>query len=633
MSFQTYRDRVKERVSKAIGELGYPQVEFEPQEPPRAEFGDIYVNVAFSLAKILKKSPFEIAKILAEKIGASQGLSVEPCQPGYLNFRIDHAELAYTTLGDAIRAGGPSVPNLGNKESVLIEHTSVNPNKALHIGHARNVFLGDSVARILDATGYDVSVLNYVDDSGLQVADIIVGFLHAGFDVEPPKQQKYDHYAGDSVYVKVTEMYEKDPDLQAKRSEVLRELEDRKSKTSQFAARITERILLEQLKSCWRVNAYYDCLVFESHIIATKMWESFFETLKERGIAQYAEEGELAGCWIAITKEGGEETEKVLVRSNGTATYVAKDIPFAAWKIGLTENKFGYRVFLKQPDEKVLWTTTLDKSEGKHPAFWGAKRAITVIDVRQRRLQIIISSILSELGRKEIVSRYTHLGYEVVTLSKNAAKELGLELEDKRFLQMSGRKGTYINLDSALDALYGKALKETRARNKGEDGAWLKATAEKIAIAAIRYDLLKQDLDKIIVFDLQESSNLVGETGPYLLYSYARASRILEKADIKAEISKGLSSLLDKECEVALVKMLSKFDLKVTEATANLAPKILARYAFDLSSLFNAFYEKSPVLSEKNEDLKKTRLALVVAFRNALGKTAELLGIETPTRI
>jgi len=627
MSFRTYRDRVKAKVEEALDDIGAPQVEFEPQEPPRAEFGDIYVNVAFSLAKALKKSPYEIAKMLAEKIGNADGLSCEPYQPGYINFRIDYPELAFATL---VRE--PPIPNLGNGERAIIEHTSVNPNKALHVGHARNVFLGDSISRILKATGYNVSVLNYVDDSGLQVADIIVGFLHAGFSVEPTnKQEKYDHYAGDTVYVKVTDLYEKSPKLQEKRGVVLKEIEERNSKTAKFAAEITKRILKEQLNTCWRVNAYYDCLVFESHILATKMWERFFKTLKEKGIAKYVKSGELAGCWIAITKEGEEDTEKVLVRSNGTATYIAKDIPFAAWKLGLTEDKFGYRMFLKQPNGQKLYATTLDGNE-KHPEFWGAKKALTVIDVRQRRLQDIISAILASLAGSEIASRYIHLGYEVVTLSKNTATELGIEAE-KKFLQMSGRKGTYINLDNALDALHKKALTETKSRNEGESKKWLEGIAEKIAIAAIRYELLKQDLDKIIIFDLQESLNLVGETGPYLQYSYARASRILEKAGFAAKVTEKSAAMLDKEWEVALIKMLSKFDLKVEEASANTAPKVLARYAFQLSSLFNSFYEKSPVISETNEEVKKARLALVTAFRNNLGKTAGLLGIDTPSRI
>lgn len=631
MSFREFRARVKAKVRGAILDLGFKEVQFEPQEPPRAEFGDIYVNVAFTLSKTLKKSPMEIAKLLADKIGSSEGISCEAYQPGYLNFKIDYRQLAYASLTNGIE--GPSMPNLGNGERVIVEHTSVNPNKALHVGHARNVFLGDAIARILRATGHNVSVLNYVDDSGLQVADIIIGFLYLKFSLEPPQQEKYDHYAGDTVYVKVNELYKKDTALQEKRNQTLRELEDRNSKISEFAAKITERILMEQLKTCWKVNAFYDSLVFESQILATKMWDTFFETLKKKGIARYAESGELAGCWYAVTKEGKESSEKVLVRSNGTATYVAKDIPFAAWKLGLTEDKFAYKTFTRQPNSKELWTTTPEDGTSKHPQFWGAKRAITVVDVRQRRLQEIVSAILAELAGDDISSNYIHLGYEVVTLSQNTAKELGLELEEKKFLQMSGRKGTYINLDNALDALQKRAIEETRKRNEGESEDWIRSTAEKIAVAAIRYELLKQDLDKIIVFDLQESLNLIGETGPYIQYSFARASRILEKADFDVEVSPKHVVMLDKEWEVSLVKMLSKFDLIVEEAALNVAPKVITRYAFQLSSLFNAFYEKSQVLSETDGDLKKARLALVAAFRSTLHAASELMGIDTPSRI
>ncbi|MCL4436568.1 MAG: arginine--tRNA ligase [Thaumarchaeota archaeon] len=637
MSYRELKTQVKQCVEAALAANGFPTIEFEPVEPPRPEFGDLSVSVALNLAGRLKMKPLDVAERIVSKIVIPEGSLIRKCwvhPPGYVNFNSIYPQYAKQTILNTLRDGASyGRVNIGGGARVGIEHTSVNPNKALHYGHLRNVVLGDSVRRLLSFAGYEAQTLNYIDDSGLQVADLIVGFRYAGFNTEPEGAEKFDHYCGDTVYVKVNELYETRKDLAAAQKQVLREMEDHTSDTARLASKITLRILGEQLKTCWRIGARYDLLNFESHILQTRMWNDVFEQLKSRGLVEYAKEGKYAGCWIVRVEGEYEGEEKVIVRSDGTATYIAKDIPYAAWKLGLIPDRFGYRVFNEQPDEKRLWSTVVGKGEPSHPVFAPYSKAITVIDVRQGRLQRIIGRILSNLSGDVQVNRYVHLYYEIVSLSGKTVEELGLGANDKRTISMSGRRGIYINADDVLDAVHRKAYEETKKRNPDEDDAWLHKTAEKIAVAAIRYELLKQDLGKTIVFDLERALDLEGETGPYLQYAYARATRIIEKAGNTSTVdSVDLSKLTDTS-EVALIKEISKFDLIIEESVKNLAPKVIAHYLYNTVSLFNTFYEKMPVLKERDESVKGARLTLVKAFQTVVKNGLSLLGIESPDRI
>lgn len=634
MSFREFKEHAKKSVELAMGEADYPMIDFEPFEPPRPEFGDLSVNVAFIIANKLGLNSMEVAEAIVDKLRIPEGSLIsdfEVHEPGYINFKVRYPDLAYRAILDAISKEDYGSLNIGKGKKVCVEHTSVNPNKALHIGHIRNLVLGDSIFRILKFTGHDVQVLNYIDDSGLQIADIVVGFKYEGFPLEPPKGEKFDHYCGDHVYVKVNELYAKKPELVMKQKEVLKAIEEGSSDIANFAKELTKRILREQLKTCWRLGAYYDCLNFESHIIETKLWDKLFNRMKDRGIVQLVTEGKLSGCWVI--KMEGEDEEKVLKRSDGTLTYIAKDIPYAAWKIGLIEDPFQYDIFTRQPNGKDLWSTVSGKGKDKHPAFGNSDLAITVIDVRQSRLQRIISYVLSLLAEGKLEKKYLHLGYEIVSLSKRTADELGIMVEKKEFVHMSGRKGIYINADDVLDALHKKAYEETKKRNPNESEEWLHSIAKKVALAALRFDLVKQDLDKMIVFDLSEALNLEGETGPYVQYAHARGSSIIQKAGVKPRITLDNAFSLNHPAELELIKMISKFDLYVEEALKNLSPKILARYAYQLATDFNIFYEKIPVLQEKDENKREARIALVQAFRNVVKTAFNLLEIETPERI
>jgi arginyl-tRNA synthetase len=641
MTLRILLHEVRELVSSALTSAGYPVIEFDVSEPPQHAFGDLSCNVAFLLSKHLKKPPTKIATELAEairpRLQGSYILSADPAG-GYINFRANYVRLSPATLSHVLsNPENYGYPNSGQDMHIVIEHTSINPNKALHVGHMRNVIIGDTLYRIMRATNHRTTVLNYIDDSGVQIADIVVGFKFVGFPIAPPtKNQKFDHYCGDEVYVKINEIYEKDPQVAEKRKLVLKEIEEGKSEIARFAMEITLQVLQEQLKTCWRMKAHYDLLNFETHIVGSKLWSKAFELLKSNGIAKYETEGKNKGCWVIEGKEK-EEEDKVLVRSDGTATYIAKDIPYAAWKLGLVEDPFYYQEYTKQWDGSTLYATTLadgsnSKSIGKK--FNGSQRVITIIDSRQSRLQRIISQVLSKIGVGGS-HKYFHLSYEAVTLSSDTAKEFGIDIGDRQFMHMSGRKGIYVNADYVLDALHTKAYKEVKTRNPDFSDQQLNKIADEISISAIRYNMIKQDLDKIITFDIKESLSLEGDTGPYLQYAYARSQRILEKSEqsIIAGKTDFAFDRLTNESEIALIKEIAKLDLVVENAAKSLCPKSLARYAYNLAMTFNLFYEKVPVLREQDNEVRMARLGLVKAFGIALKNTLEVLGITALDRM
>ena len=616
---------IRSNVKKICDNLGYPQAEFDVSEASRPEFGDVSCNVGFLLAKSLKKRPFEIAKSIANEYNKDKGkfvTEVSTHSSGYLNFVANYPLLTQSVIQSSIQENYGQI-DIGKNSKIVVEHTSVNPNKALHVGHVRNIIIGDTISRILQKACYDVRVLNYVDDSGLQVADIIVGFRYGGFSREPPKGKKFDHYCGDVVYVNTTERYENDPTLATKRSLILKELEEGKSETAKFGDEITRQVLEEQLKTCWRLGVTYDCLNFESQIVRSNLWKNVFDKMKSMGVIELEKEGKNVGCWVIKA----ESDDKVLVRSDGTATYIAKDIPYAAWKLGILDDPFYYKQYSTQSDGRVLWETTLENT-GTKLNFTG-DAVITVIDSRQSRLQNIITKIISDFKAKE--GSYVHLGYESVTLSAETAKTLNLDTGGKS-VQMSGRKGIYVNADYVLDILGVKTYEEAKKRNPDLNEVKLVQISEQVAIGALRYSMIKQDLDKIITFDMTESLSLEGDTGPYIQYSYARAMRILEKGGKTPSFGVSFSDL-NTSYETILAKMIGKFDIQVEDAAKNLSPKIIARYCYDLAVAFNTFYEHVKVLTAESEALVNARLCLVYSFKETLDKALSLLGIDAPERM
>ncbi len=627
MTFKSIIDEIENNLNKILDDLSISDVTFSV-EPAKPGFGDASSNISFLLSKQLKKSPKDIAQMLSQKYQNCSNtlvLKSESHPSGNLNFFANWDKLNQLILSESNLPEFGDV-DIGKNSAVVVEHTSVNPNKALHIGHIRNIIIGDTISRILEKANYKVNILNYVDDSGLQVADIIVGFKHFGFDQEPPDGKKFDHYCGDDVYVKTTEKYESDSSLEEIRKNVLKELEDGDSETAVFADKITKRVLANQLETCWNLSVFYDCLNFESQIIRSGLWSKIFEKIKEMNLIEFENEGKNAGCWVI--RGDDKEEDKVVVRSNGTATYIAKDIPYAAWKLGLIEDPFHYQKYEKEQNSRVLWQTTLDSANESSQNFTGDK-VITVIDSRQARLQKIITSLMAKF--KSISDAYVHLSYESVTLSSETAKVLGLKTDGKQ-AQMSGRKGLYVNADSVYDLLKKRTAEETQKRHPEMDSTEIERIAHDISVGTLRYEMIKQDLDKIIVFDLTKSLSLEGDTAPYIQYTHARSARILEKSGRVPSIDVDFS-LLKEQPELDLIKTIGLFDIQVRDAAKNISPKVIARYCHDLAVAFNSFYEHVHVLDLDDEALENSRLCIVNSFKITLEKSLDLLGIVAPDRM
>jgi len=631
MKFREFEGEVEELVAEACRSTGYKGVSVEVALPPNDSYGDLASAVPIRIAKQSGKTPADVAVSLASKSMELAKKSkyvggVSPHRSGYLNFSIERARFISDSITEIL--SGDLGAEQATGESIAIEHTNVNPNKALHIGHARNLVLGDSLVRVLLYLGHKVQALNYVDDSGAQVADIIVGFRYLGLPDHAPAGMKYDVYCGDNVYARVNQEYSSDPSLKEKQSYVLKEIEKGTGEISEYTSTVVRRILAAQLSTCWRLGARYDLLNWESQLVHSKMWETIFDHLKKMGYVKLQDEGENKGCWVIPDPDTGEE--KVVVRSDGTAVYVAKDIPYAAWKIGIIHDPFGYEVYSENQVGGPLYTTTLKgKRAGVH--FGAAQLAISFIDTRQSYLQRIVAKVLDKI-HDGASRRYLHRSYEVVSLSKKTASQLGFQIEGE-FAHMSGRKGLYVNVDAMLERLKQKAVAETRRRNLSEPDLWVEDVAEAIAVAALRYELLKQDPDKMIVFDMDEALEFQGDTGPYLLYTYARARRILDKTDGTPRINRGSASKLSTRQEILLAKKMSMLDMSASTAEEYLSPKEIARFAHDLAVTFNDFYERVPVNKEQDVELRDARLALVDAASRVLAEAMRLMGIPIKDKI
>ena len=615
--------KLLEEAEALLREAGVEEPRVEPARSP--EFGEVASLAAFDLAKKLGKSPQHVAVELAGKVKPREGLveSVEAVG-GYINFRVDWrryaSEIVSSVLREKERYGSSDI---GGGRRVLVEHTSVNPNKALHVGHARNVCLGDTLTRILGFLGYEVLTLNYVDDSGAQMADVVLGFTELDYPLEPPPGMRFDEYCGDKVYVEVARKTEDDPGLAELKKRIAKAIESRKGRYYEVNKWVAERVMRRQLETCWRLGARYDILNMESDILAYDLWGEVFEKLKEKRAAYLAEAGPKAGCWLlnlsdhpVLSKEGDE----VLVKSDGATTYVARDIAYAAWKLGGTSKDFTYRVWGRNPDGTEILVTDLE-GEVRKP-LGEVALSVNVIDARQKRPQEIVRHALKLLGLE--AERYIHYAYEVVALSVRDAVKLGYRPERReKMVHMSGRRGLYVKADQMLDMLREKAAEETRKRRPEWSDEKVMEVAEKIAVGAMRYALVKPDPDKLIVLDTEEITRLEGNTGPYLQYTHARACRILEKA--RVEPSWEAPESLSKE-EKTVLRRIASFQVVVEEAGKALSPKSIANYAYRLASEFSLFYERIPVL-QAPEGVREFRLGIVAAFKTTLANAMNLLGI------
>jgi arginyl-tRNA synthetase len=641
------------------------------ETPPRRALGDLAVPVAFELARSLRKAPRAIAQELAAALGTIDGIDrVEAAPNGYLNFFLDRRSFLLARLQDdatlrPAESGG----------KVIVEHTAINPNKAAHIGHLRNSALGDTLVRLLRFQGRPVEVQNYIDDTGVQVADVVVGFTQLEHKsladvvaMTTDASVRFDYYCWD-LYARVTEWYEADKTRLQVRAHTMHEIEEGGNPTAEMGALIADRIVRCHLKTMARMNVDYDLLTWEGDILRLQFWAKAFEELKALGAVFLQTEGKLAGCWVmkidetvgdapddATTEDEAAETdeelqrEKVIVRSNGTVTYVGKDIANQFWKFGLLGRDFHYRVF-EEREGRPLWATTstsgLDR--GAAPSFGKAGAVYNVIDSRQAYLQQLLKQSLAAMGFPAQAANSTHFAYEMVALSHATARELGYadtEGSGKPFVEVSGRKGLGVKADDLIDRLIATASEEVRSRQPDLPAEVIHATASRIAVAAVRYFLVKFSKGKVIAFDIKEALSFEGETGPYLQYAVVRARNILAKlqdrdqvtgASLPARVT-ALSPAPLSDGEAGdelwgLVLEAARLDELVDSAVRSLEISHVAKFAFGLAQSFNAFYHRQPILKEEREDVRLWRAAAVLYCLTQLTRTLHLMGCEVPERM
>ncbi len=634
------------------------QLENIPLEiPPELKFGELATPIAFELARKLRKAPKVIAQeIVAALTGLDGFASFEVAGAGYINARLDR------TAGVRRTAATEAGPQAASGIHSLVEHTSINPNKAAHIGHLRNAILGDTFVRLLRAAGQKVDVQNYIDNTGVQVADVVVGFQHLEgkslaevrllLDELKHKGQRIDYYCWD-LYAKTSQWYtsgtaEENEARKKLRYATLHELERGDNETAEVAELISTAVLRRHLETMLRLEIEYDFLPRESEILHLKFWEAAFEQLKKTGVLYFETEGKNKGCWV-MTRPGAETTEgetnedaKVIVRSNGIVTYVGKDIAYHLWKFGLLGKDFGYKPFFTYPNHEC-WISA-EKGIEPHPHFGGAQAIYNVIDARQSDPQANVIQALRGMGHTEQADRYTHFSYEMVALTPRCAVELGYDVSaedlERPYIEVSGRKGFGVKADDLLDKLIAAARAEVDARQTGRDDAERQRIAEQIAIGALRYFMLKFTRNSVIAFDFKDALSFEGETGPYIQYAVVRARNIFRKAGTTPEAELAKFSKLaefdgylqggDAEDIWALWLHASRRTQVLEQCIVTSEPAHLAKHAFQLAQEFNNFYHKHHILTEEDPARKTFLLATAAVALRELVLALSWLGIESP---
>jgi arginyl-tRNA synthetase len=643
--YQLIEKRIAQAFAARISSLYGIEGPVQTEQPKQSSFGELAVPAAFHLARQLKKAPKAIAAELSAGLQIEGVSAIEIAGNGYLNLRLDRGYYADALLH------GTAAAAFGASEKIIVEHTNINPNKAAHIGHLRNAILGDTFVRMLRATGEQVEVQNYIDNTGVQVADVVAGFVHvrnkSAAEVSALiAQPRFDYYCWD-LYAEVSTHYHQHPEDLAWRAATLHAIEAGTGAEAEIAHLVADAIVEAHLRTMLRLNIEYDVLPRESEILHLQFWATAFEQLKERKAIYFETEGKNKGCWVmpgsAFRDEStGEEDSKVIVRSNGTVTYVGKDIAYQLWKFGLLGKDFYYRQWHVYPDGHEVWAST-DQPQNNSLHFGGGSRVYNVIDSRQSYLQDVVVAGLRALGYETQADNSIHFSYEMVALSPATCVEMGIELsdEDKRrpYVEVSGRKGLGVKADDLIDKLIEKALDEVTSRHAEDPEASRCRVATQIALGALRYFMLKYTRNSVIAFDFGEALSFEGETGPYVQYAAVRARNILRKLaergetlpDFRSTLSRqAMARQLDQEDCWQLLLAASKSDSAIERAVASGEPSHVARYAFQLAQSFSNFYHEFPILSETNPEKKTFLLWMTDYFRTQLDRTLAVLGIEVP---
>ena len=652
----------------AVRRAALESLDVEPETvpltyPPDPSLGDLATPLCFELARTLRKPPRKLASAIVEAFRADGGIErVETAGAGYINAFLDRTRFLRQWLAEDAAAVSPLT---GPKR--IVEHTNINPNKAAHIGHLRNAVLGDTLVRCLRWLGHDVEVQNYIDDTGVQVADLVVGFRvlrdeelddvleRYATDELARRRERLDYIAWD-LYAEVTRFYEEDPARKRYRAETLRAMENRDNPIAKLADFVAHRMVRHHLETMDRIGVRYDLLPKESDILASRFWERAFELLKASGALKLQEGGKNAGCWVMDlpgVEQGAGEDQKVVVRSDGTVTYVGKDIAYQLWKFGLLGRDFGYQRFDWSPGPELypLWTTTAGGGAPDRPAFGGGGTVYNVIDTRQSYLQRVVALALKSLGHTEEADRSVHFSYEMVALTPAAVgamfPEHPLSDEDRArsYLEMSGRRGLGVRADDLLDSLSERAEQEVKKRNPEFGTERLRDTAHRIAVGALRYYMLRFSRNRVVAFDLDAALAFEGETGPYLQYSVVRAGNILGKVaelhgseaiDAGRLASSADLDSLDDDSRVEhwnLALTLCRARATVEQAVDSLELAVVAKHVFVAAQTFNSFYHRYPVAQETDPAVRRTRTALVRLYHQRMIHLLGLMGIEVPERM
>jgi len=641
-------------VLKAKYDLSVENIPLET--PPDLKFGELATPIAFELARKLRKAPRVIAQEIVAEIGTPRGFSsFEIAGAGYINAYLDR------TVAVRLMTSGEDSQPAKSDIHALVEHTSINPNKAAHIGHLRNAILGDTFVRLLKAAGRQVAVQNYIDNTGVQVADVVVGFLHLEKkslaeirtlieDLEL-HFQRVDYYCWD-LYVRTSQWYTSGTDAENEERKKLRyltlhEIEHGGNETAAVADLISTAILRRHLETMLRLGIEYDFLPRESEILHLNFWALAFEQLKEKGVLYFEKEGKNKGCWV-MSRTGGppapgevDEDAKVIVRSNGTVTYVGKDIAYHLWKFGLLGRDFGYKKFFTYPDHECWISAEL--GEPGHPHFGDAQAIYNVIDSRQSDPQANVVQALRGMGYTRQADNYTHFGYEMVALTPRCAAELGYEVavedRDRSYIEVSGRKGFGVKADDLIDKLIAATRAEVDMRQTSRDEQERQVIAEQIAIGALRYFMLKFTRNSVIAFDFKDALSFEGETGPYIQYAVVRARNIFRKGSITPEAvirefagsDPGAFLMGDVGDDIwSLWLRAGRRSAVLDQCIATSEPAHLAKHAFQLAQEFNNFYHKHHVLTEIDPERRMFLLATAAITMRELITVLEMLGIESP---
>jgi len=626
------------------------QVELENivvEQPPKIELGEFALPLSFELAKRLRKAPRAIATEIVAEIPVPDGfLPFEVAGAGYINARIDRARAAELTLAGA-------KADVAEQSKILVEHTSINPNKAAHIGHLRNSILGDTFVRLLRSAGRTVDVQNYIDNTGVQVADVVVGFAHlekkTKADIEKliATESKFDYYCWD-LYANVSQWYEQDPANKKIRLDALHAIEQGGNEMSEIAELISTAVLRRHLETMERLDIEYDFLPRESEILHLHFWNKAFEQLKAKGVLYLETAGKNAGCWVMTrpgkdaATEGPDEDAKVVVRSNGTVGYVGKDIAYHMWKFGVLGLDFGYRKFFKYPNGQEVWISC-DPKDGEpgHPHFGSVGAIYNVIDTRQSDPQETVKEAIRLLGYTDKADHYTHFSYEMVALTPRCAMELGYEVsaedQQRSYIEVSGRRGFGVKADDLIDKLIDAAKGEVDSRHAELTDDERRDIATKIALGALRYFMLKFTKQSVIAFDFREALAFEGETGPYAQYAIVRATNIFRKAGTTAE------EILAKPADFAtyfaadsgteiwqLWLLAGQTSYVIDQCIANSEPAYLAKHTFQLAQQFNNFYHRHHILTEEDAGRKHFLMTTAAVVRRELIKVLGVMGIEAP---